>query len=162
LTRVAFVLLGVTSFTFFGALDLERLDPEWRASERYKARVTLAAIDEHARDMTAAAWVESEARRLDQAKKQEFTRFFDSSRTSASPVQIVRAAAAELGRKAPKVRPDIVTAASSDPIGVPERVRTYLQSDEVEVHFSVPEQPSLAEIRVANERLTHHELRMRS
>jgi hypothetical protein len=36
--RVSLVLLGVTSFTFFGALELLRLDREWRQAERARAR----------------------------------------------------------------------------------------------------------------------------
>src|SRR5262245_37563958 len=34
LSRAALVLLGVTSFTFFGALDMQLIDPEWRRAEQ--------------------------------------------------------------------------------------------------------------------------------
>ena len=88
-TKVTFVLLGATSFTFFGALDLDRLDPQWRAVERQQARATLTTIDEQTREMTAAAWIESEARRLDQTRKQEFVRLFDLARATSFPQQVV-------------------------------------------------------------------------
>jgi hypothetical protein len=160
LTRVAFVLLGATSFTFFGALDLELVDPEWRAAERYQAHATFAAINEHTRDMTAAAWIEAETRRLDQTKKQEFVHFFDTARRTRYPVQIVRAAATELAQKAPKVS-DAKAATPSDGV-ISDRVRKYLQGEDTEIHLPKHEQPSLAEVRAANERLSGFELRVRA
>jgi hypothetical protein len=161
-TKATFVLLGATSFTFFGALDLDRLDPEWRAIERHKARATFAAVDEQTREMTAAAWIESEARRLDQTRKQEFARFFDAARATSFSNEIVKAAAAELGRKAPKVDANAVRASGSDHTGVPQHVRRYLQAEGDEIPLYSPEQPSLTEIRAANERLARHEVRVRS
>jgi len=160
-TKVTFVLLGATSFTFFGALDLDRLDPQWRAVERQQARATLTTIDEQTREMTAAAWIESEARRLDQMRKQEFVRLFDLARATSFPQQVVRAAAVELGRKAPKVDAKIANAAAPDESLMSERVRKYLQADEPDIYLHSSELPSLTEIRAANERLTQRELRVR-
>jgi hypothetical protein len=163
-TKGTLVLLGTTSFTFFGALDLDRLDPEWRAVERAQARATLAEIDEQTREMTAAAWVESETRRLDPTRQQEFARFFDAARAQPLPKEIVRKVAVELARKAPKVDANVVNATKPQPAEgvISERVRKYVQADAPEIHLLPPELPPLSEVRVANERLTRFESRVRA
>lgn len=161
LSRVVFILLGATSFTFFSTLELERLDPEWRAAERYKARATLDKIDEDTRETLAAAWVENETRRLDPAKQQEFVRLFDRVRSTSAPRAIVRAAAGALAQKAPTVDAKVVNAAATDGQVVSKRLQNYLQSDAPNPELYWTEQPALAELRVANERLSAHELRTR-
>jgi len=157
LSRVAFMLLGVTSFTFFGALDMQLIDPEWRRAELYAARAKLREISDETRDMASAAWIEAEVRRLDADKQKDLANFFQSARTSSFAPQIVRAAAVELAGKAPKVTAAAEVELRVDGV-IPERMRTYIRGEGLAPH-SVP---TLAELRVANERLTAHELRLRA
>jgi hypothetical protein len=156
-SRVALVLLGVTSFTFFGALDMQGLDPEWRASERYRAHATLAEIASDTREMAAAAWAEAEVRQLDEAARKDFANFFGKARGTLLAVDIARAAAAELAGKAPHVS---VPAQTDTRLGdvIPDRVRSYFDGQLV---AGYPE-PSLSELRAANERLVEHQLRVRA
>jgi hypothetical protein len=158
LTRMAYVLLGATSFTFFGALDLHRLDPEWRAAERYLARSTLAAIEGHSRDIAAAAWTESEVRRLAGDKKQEFSQFFDAARKSPNSIHIVKAAATEFAKKAPAVKPKAPMLGTEGVIS--DRVVTYLRDERPSLHVS--DQPALKDLRATNQTLTARELRLRA
>jgi hypothetical protein len=158
LSRVAFVLLGVTSFTFFGALDMELTDPEWRRAELYKARTKLREISEETRDMASAAWVEAEVRRLDAEKQKDLSNFFQSARTSPFAPQIVRAAAVELAGKAPKVTAAAEIELRVDSV-IPERMHAYIRGDS---GFAVHNSPTLAELHIANERLTAHELRFKA
>ena len=160
-TNLAFILLGATSFTFFSALELEQRDPEWRKVEQYQARARLANIDEHARDITAAAWVASEANRLDEQKKREYVQFFQSLRTRQFSNQIAQATARELASQAPKVNARIVQTTSIDEAVVPERVERYLRNDS-NIHLPVSEEPSLAELRATNERLARYETKLRA
>jgi hypothetical protein len=156
-SKVALVLLGVTSFTFFGALDMQSLDPEWRASERYRARATLNEIATDTREMAAAAWVEAETHKLDEAAKRDFASFFAKARGTLFAVEIARAAGSELAGKAPRLSAPGQKDVQLDNL-IPERVQSYLEG-----HASAgsPE-PSLSELRAANERLVAHELRLRA
>jgi hypothetical protein len=159
-SNAAFILLGMTSFTFFGAIELDRVDPEWREAERYEARLVLTAIEEHARELTAAAWVESLAHELDQPKRQEFVRFFDAMHAKQYAADIVRAAGNELGRNAPRVDPKVAGATAPNQNVVPESVRKHLQAEGPAVHSG--DQPALKELRAANGHLAAQELRMRA
>jgi hypothetical protein len=158
LSRVAFVLLGVTSFTFFGALDMQLIDPEWRRAELYKTRAKLQEISEETRDTASAAWVEAEVRRLDADKRKDLANFFESARTSSFASQVVRAAAMELAKTAPKVTAAAEAELRVDGV-IPERMHTYIRGDG---GLGVHNVPALAELRVANERLTAQELRLRA
>src|SRR5215831_7695539 len=158
LSRVAFVLLGVTSFTFFGALDMQLIDPEWRRAELYKARATLREISEETRDAASAAWIEAEVHQLEADKQKDLVNFFQSARTSSFAPQVVRAAAMELAKTAPKVTSAAEGQLRVDGV-ISERVHGYIRGDGgIEVHNV----PSLAELHFANERLTAHELRLRA
>lgn len=159
--NVSFILLGATSFTFFGALELDRRDTTARAAERYQARIHLEKIDEHARDIAAAAWVASEVTRLDQQKKREYAQFFQSARATSYPTQIVQAAARELASKAPRVSPRTVQPTSIEQSIVSNGLQQYLAEDSAP-HLLAADEPSLTEIRAANERLSRHELRLRA
>jgi len=158
LSRAAFLLLGVTSFTFFGALDMQSMDPEWRRAELYKAQAMLREISDEMRDMASAAWINAEVHRLDTEKQNDFVNFFKSARTSPFAPQIVRAAAVELAGKAPKVSAAAEADLRVDGI-IPERVHAYLRGDrEVAVHNAT----TLAELQAANDRLSAHALRLRA
>jgi hypothetical protein len=158
LSRAALVLLGVTSFTFFGALDMQLIDPEWRRAELYNARAKLRNISEETRDTASAAWIEAEVRRLDEEKRKDLANFFQSARTSSFAPQVVRAAAMELAKTAPKVTAAAEVKLQVDGV-IPERVHAYIRGDG---DFAVHNVPTLAELHVANERLTAHELRLRA
>jgi len=158
LSRVAFVLLGVTSFTFFGALDMQLIDPEWRRAELYTARAKLREIREETRDAASAAWVEAEVRRLDADKQKDVVNFFQSARTSSFAPQVVRAAAMELAKTAPKVTAAAEVELRVDGV-ISERMHAYIQGNG---GFGVHGVPTLAELNVANERLTTQELRLRA
>jgi hypothetical protein len=159
-TKLSLVLLGVTSFTFFSAVQGKNADAEWRRIEQYKARVTLKNIDDDIRDVTAATWVEDEVRRLDSAKRQEFARFFQTVRVSKFPTEIARAAAVELGRAAPRASSGPVRPAPPDDVINLARERRYFELETGDYIGS--EQPTLAEFRSANERLSLHALRLRT
>lgn len=157
LTNVSFALLGATSFTFFGAMELQRMDPEWRSAERWKARASLQNIERAARDLTAIAWIDAEIRRLDTGGKTEFQQLFERTRATAYPNQIVRAIASELGQKAPQVSPRRIPA--EDGL-VSARVRSYVQADRIALEQRPWDQPSLAELRNANRQLSARELKV--
>jgi hypothetical protein len=159
--KVSFILLGVTSFTFFSALELDRRDTTARAAERYQARINLEKIDDHTRDIAAAAWIASEVTRLDQQKKREYGQFFQLARTTRYPTQIVQAAAGELAAKAPKVNPRTVQPTSIEQSIVSNQLQQYFAEDSAP-RFSAVDEPSLTEIRAANDRLSRHELRLRA
>jgi hypothetical protein len=158
LSRAALVLLGVTSFTFFGALDMQLIDPEWRRAELYKARAKLQEITEETRDMASAAWIEAEVRRLDAEKQKDLANFFQSARSSAFAPQVVRAAAMELAKSAPKVTAAAEVELRVDGV-IPEHAHAYIRDSG---DFAAHNVPTLAELHVVNERLTAHELRLRA
>jgi hypothetical protein len=158
-SKISCVLLGVTSFTFFSASAVARHDGEWREAERYRARLALQQIDEQIRDITAATWIEEEVHHLDASKRQEFVRFFQTARTSRFPVEIVRAAGTELGRVAPRTNAGTIRSAAPDEGIISARERQY-----VEDWRDVPpeDQPTLAELRSAEERLSRHSTRLQA
>jgi len=80
---------------------------------------------------------------------------------ASAPRAIVRAAAGALAQKAPTVDAKVVNAAATDGQVVSKRLQNYLQSDAPNPELYWTEQPALAELRVANERLSAHELRTR-
>jgi hypothetical protein len=155
--KLSLVLLGLTSFTFFSAVQGADYDAALRQVERYTARIALKQIDEEIREVTAATWVEAEVHRLDGPKRKEFTQFFQTARASRFPTEVTRAAAAELGRTAP--RADSGTAVPDEGI-ISARERKYVE-DDLPGHVD-PDEPTLAEVRSANERLSRHELRLRA
>ena len=168
LSKLVFMLLGATSFTFFGALDLDYLDPQWRQPAKWEAQNKLRAIEEGRRELAAAAWVESEVRQLNADKRQEFNQLFTRISGTSFPQEVTRAVAQELAQKAPKVTISTkpapgsasaaAKAATNDDLILADKMQRYLSGGGGEMH--VVDQPSLAELRRTSDQLTNHELRI--
>jgi hypothetical protein len=154
-SNAALVLLGVTSFTFFGALGMQRLDPEWRAIERIRAQAALSRIAADTREMAAAAWVEAEVRRLDDTARSAFAGFFSRAQGTLLAAEVARAAGVELAGKAPRLSASSGQADVPLDGVIPERVQGYFEGRA----GSGPE-PPLAELRTANVRLEEHGLKV--
>jgi hypothetical protein len=73
-----------------------------------------------------------------------------------------RACARELAVKAPKVDARAVGPTAFDKSVVSEPLRQYLVGNDTDLAYAITDEPSLAEIRAANDRLSRYELRLRA
>jgi hypothetical protein len=155
-SNAALVLLGVTSFTFFGALDMQRLDPQWRAIERIRAQASLSKIATDTREMAAAAWAEAEVRKLDDSARSSFAGFFSKAQGTLLAAEVARAAGAELAGRAPRLSAPGQADLQLEGV-IAERLQGYFEGRAA----GAPE-PPLSELRAANARLEDHHLRVRA
>jgi hypothetical protein len=155
ISKAMTVLLAVTSFTFFAALDVDQFEMGWRANlaERGEMRGKLAKIDDDARQMLAALWIAEEARQAKDQKRRDYERLFESAKAGKSPRAVVAFAAVELARTAPEVDANVAKTTLAPEDVVAPAVRDYL-NDEASAR------PSLTQLAAAAEQLKPRETLM--
>jgi hypothetical protein len=76
---VYFVLLGLTSFTFFSQLTIEQQEEQWMKPLRLLARPYLEERDRLSREILGAAWTEKILKNLKEDQRKEISPYFKSS-----------------------------------------------------------------------------------
>jgi len=76
---VYFVLLGLTSFTFFSQLTIEQQEEQWMKPLRLLARPYLEERDRLSREILGAAWTEKILKDLKEDQRKEITPYFKSN-----------------------------------------------------------------------------------
>ncbi len=161
ISKVFFVLLGITSFSFFSTEAVRQRDPDWRKAEYVKARLVLNEIGSMNRETMAAAWLEKEVKSASPETAQDYANFFRSANSLRPQMlasefsfqsesfkhEVVRDAARGVAGNAPKVNevtPEKAAHLTTDP---------ELSLLEAKV-TSAQDTQTLAELRKSNERLS--------
>jgi len=123
--RVYLVLLGVTSFTFFSALEIRAQEETWQTKVRYQAQQAVTEAEQLRREIAGVAWIEEYVKTLSPEQKQASVRFFAYSARQLTAGSDVRDLARRLASAAPSAQPNGTTAPAG---GIPERAEAHLMS----------------------------------
>ena len=158
--RLYLVLLGITSFTFFSALDVKVQEESWQRQARYQARQHLAAAEELSRDIAGVVWMEEQVKRLPDDQKQAIGRFFGHAVKQVSPTSEIKQLAHRLAGAAPNLRPRLADAigAQSDGRLLNKAMEAHIKS----VGSIGPEAPTVRQVEVATAELKLHAARLQA
>jgi hypothetical protein len=108
LGRIYLVLLGITSFTFFTAMDVQFHEEKWHREARVQARLNLDKAEQLSREVASFAWVEESAKSLADDQRAAAVRLFAHLAEQATAKGDLTRVVQRLASKAPTIAPTAV------------------------------------------------------
>jgi hypothetical protein len=155
LVTVYFILVGLTSFTFFSVRVIENQEARSMQRLRPVARPYLEERSRLSREILGAAWTEKIVKELRRDQQEAVSPYFTPKEQHTIPIDLIRPLAKRLAATAPRLEPNSAaeTADVRDPV---KRVRSYLVPGTTITHDSptLPEAKSgMIELKTEVERL---------